>query len=102
MQRPALCACLALPLTFFSALAAAQTTSPPGNRERELAQIIRQAGYDCRAVDHIDVAPIPDMGLESFRPEVAVCTNGKKFLVAKGGRGGANARTVVRPLPTDI
>src|SRR5215470_7847880 len=102
MSRLALCASLALPLTFFPALAAAQTTSPPGSRERELAQIIRQAGYDCRAVERIDVAPVPDAGLESFRPEVALCTNGKKFLIAKGGRGGANARTVVRPLPTDI
>jgi hypothetical protein len=96
-----LCACLAFPLTLAPVIAAAQAT-PPGTRERELAQIIRQAGYDCRAVERIDVAPTPDVGPESFRPEVALCTNGKKFLIAKGGRGGANARTVVRPLPTDI
>jgi hypothetical protein len=102
MCRLALGASLALPLTFCPILAAAQATPPPGTRERELAQIIRQAGYDCRAVERIDVAPSPEAGLESFRPEVALCTNGKKFLVAKGGRGGVNARTVVRPLPTDI
>ncbi|HMA72489.1 MAG TPA: hypothetical protein VKP67_13520 [Xanthobacteraceae bacterium] len=102
MRRLVLRAFLALPPTLFPALVAGQTISPPGSRERELAQIIRHAGYDCRAVERIDVAPSPDTGLESFRPEVAHCTNGKKFLVAKGGRGGANARTVVRPLPTDI
>jgi hypothetical protein len=98
----ALRASFALPLTLSPVLAAAQATPPPGSRERELAQIIRQAGYDCGAVERIDVAPSPDVGLEGFRPEVALCTNGKKFLIAKGGRGGANARTVVRPLPTDI
>ena len=102
MCRLTLRALFALPLTLFPALAAAQATPSPGSRERELAQIIRQAGYDCRAVERIDVAPSPDPALESFRPEVAFCTNGKKFLVAKGGRGGANARAVVRPLPAEI
>ena len=93
---------LALPLVLWSALAAAQANPPPGSRERELAQIIRQAGHDCREVESIDLAPRPDVGFESFRPEVALCTNGKRFLVVKGGRGGANARPVVRPLPNDI
>ncbi len=89
------------PLMLLPALAAAQPTPLPGSHERELAQIIRQAGQDCRAVESIEIAPSPDAGLESFRPEVALCTNGRKFLVVKGGRGGPNARPVVRPLPAE-
>jgi len=102
MCRPASRAFFALPLALCPALAAAQATPPPGIRERELVQIIRQAGHDCRQIESIEIAPSPEMGLDSFRPEVAHCTNGKKFLVVKGGRGGANALPVVRPLPTDI
>jgi hypothetical protein len=101
MCRPATRAFLALPLVLFSALAAAQTNPPPGFHEWELAQTIRQAGHDCRAVESIDAAPNPDGALDTFRPEVARCTNGKRFLVVKGGRGGPNARPVVRPLPAE-
>jgi len=101
MWRPALRRLFAFPLALCPALVAAQPTPPPGSHERELAQIIRQAGHDCRAIENIELAPSPDVGLETFRPEVALCTNGKKFLVAKGGRGGPNARPVVRPLPTE-
>jgi hypothetical protein len=67
-------------------MAAAQANPPPGFHERALAQTIRQAGHDCRAVESIDIAPNPDGGLDSFRPEVALCTNGKRFLVVKGER----------------
>jgi hypothetical protein len=101
MCRPALRVFFAFPLALSSALAAAQTNPPPGFHERELAQTIRQAGHDCRAVESIDIAPNPEGGLDSFRPEVALCTNGKRFLVVKGGRGGPNARPVVRPLPAE-
>ena len=94
-------ALLALSLTLFPTVAVAQAPSPPGVHERELAQIIRQAGYDCREVERIEVKASPDPAFDSLRPEVAICRNGKKFLVAKSGRGGVNARPIVRPLPAD-
>jgi len=82
-------------------MAAAQAPSTPGVHERELAQIIRQAGYDCREIESIEVKVSPDPAFDSLRPEVATCKNGKKFLVAKSGRGGRNARPIVRALPAD-
>jgi hypothetical protein len=100
MSRRSELAFLALPLTICPPIAIAQTPSPPGVHERELAQIIRQAGYDCREVESIEVTVNPDPAFDSLRPEVAVCKNGKKFLVAKSGRGGQDARPIVRPLPT--
>jgi len=93
---------LVVPLVACSAMASAQSIPPPGFHERELAQIIRQAGYDCRTVESIDISPSPDPAFDTMRPEVATCSNKKKFLVVKSGRGGVNARPVVRPLPTDI
>jgi hypothetical protein len=101
MYRPAPRVFFAFPLALSSALATAQTNPPPGFHERELAQIIRQAGHDCRSVESIDVAPSPEGGLDSFRPEVARCANGQRFLVVKGGRGGPNAKPVVRLLPAE-
>jgi hypothetical protein len=101
MCRVSARAFFAVPLALLPVLAAAQPTPPPGSHERELAQIIRQAGQDCRAVESIEIAPSPGEGPASFRPEVALCTNGKKFLVVKGGRGGPNARPVVRLLPAE-
>jgi hypothetical protein len=85
----------------YTAIANAEIAQPPGYRERELALTIRQAGYDCPQVESIDVANIQEPGWESFRPEVALCNNGKRFLVAKSGRGGGNARPVVRQLPIE-
>ena len=99
-RRPEL-ALLALPLTICPPMALAQAPSPPGVHERELAQIIRQAGYDCREVESIEVKVSPDPAFDSLRPEVATCKNGKKFLVTKSGRGGRNARPIVRALPAD-
>src|SRR5229473_7129733 len=99
-RRPEL-ALLALPLVVYPPTALAQAPSPPGVRERELAQIIRQAGYDCREFESIEVKASPDPAFDSLRPEVATCKNGKKFLVAKSGRGGRNARPIVRALPAD-
>jgi hypothetical protein len=87
--------CLCLP-----AIANAQSGSAPGNRERELAQIIREAGYDCSQVDSITNAPEPPPGWESLRPEIATCRNGRRFLVTKSGRSGGNLRPVVRPMPS--
>ena len=100
-RRPEL-ALLALPLVVCPLVAAAQTPFPLGVHERELGQIIRQAGYDCREVESIEVKVSPDPAFDSLRPEVAICKNGKKFLVAKSGRGGRNARPIVRALPADV
>src|SRR5262249_11796367 len=93
---------VALPLAVSPSVAVAQSPSPPGVHERELAQIIRQAGYDCREVERIEVKASPDPAFDSLRPEVAICKNGKKCLVARSGRGGVNARPIVRPLPADV
>jgi hypothetical protein len=100
-RRPHL-ALVALPLAVCSPLAVAQTPFSLGVHERELGQIIRQAGYDCREVERIEVTVSPDPAFDSLRPEVAICKNGKKFLVARSGRGGANTRPSVRPLPADV
>jgi hypothetical protein len=102
MSRRSELALLALPLTICPPMAVAQTLSAPGVHEREIAQIIRQAGYDCREVESVEVKVSPDPAFDSLRPEVAICRNGKKFLVAKSGRGGRNARPIVRPLPADV
>ena len=79
----------------------AQTAIPPLVHQLELAQMIRQAGYDCRAVERVNTSPSPDPAFETLRPEVATCSNGKKFLVVRSGRGGPNARPIVRPMPND-
>src|SRR5262245_60277834 len=79
-------------------IANAQSGSTPTYRERELAQIIREAGYDCSQVDSITNAPEPPPGWESLRPEIATCRNGKRFMVTKSGR--RNVRPVVRPMPS--
>jgi hypothetical protein len=80
-------------------VANAQSGSASVYRERELAQIIREAGYDCSQVESITNAPAPPPGWESLRPEIATCQNGKRFLVTKSGRSGGNLRPVVRPMP---
>jgi hypothetical protein len=82
-------------------ISGAQVTAPPLAHQLELAQMIRQAGYDCRAVESVNTSPSPDPAFETLRPEVATCSNGKKFLVVRSGRGGANARPTVRPMPAD-
>src|SRR5215472_14701023 len=102
MSRPPWLALVVMPLALFPSVVVAQAPLPPGVHERELAQIIRQAGHDCREVERIEVKVSPDPAFDSLRPEVAICTNGKKFLVAKSGRGGVNARPIVRPLPADV
>ena len=75
-------------------------SAQPGSTisERELAQTIREAGYDCRGVESVDNPTNPPSGWESFRPDIVLCTNGKKFLVARTGRGGNTAKPLVRPL----
>ena len=102
MSRGPQVALVLLPLVVGPPIAVAQAPSPPGAHERELAQIIRQAGYDCREVERIEVKVSPDPAFDSLRPEVAICKNGKKFLVTKSGRGGGNAKPIVRPLPADV
>ena len=84
----------------YAAITNAGIAQAPGDRD-ELAQIIRQAGYDCPQVERIEVAEMPAPGWETFRPEVAICKNGKRFLVAKSGRRGGNTIPVVRPLPIE-
>ena len=91
-------AMLAVALTSCAVTADAQERASAGDRERELAQIIRQAGYDCSLVANVEVIPDPPPGWESLRPEIALCVDGKRYLVAKSGRSGGNIRPVVRPL----
>lgn len=64
----------------------------------ELAQIIREAGYECRQVERIDVPTNAPPGWESFSPDIVHCTDGKTFLVVRTGRGGNTAKPLVRPL----
>jgi hypothetical protein len=90
-----------LSIASWPTISSAQITTPPLVHQFELAQIIRQAGYDCRAVENVNAAPSPDPAFETLRPEVATCSNGKKFLVVRSGRGGANATPIVRPMPND-
>lgn len=91
---------LAAVLLCLPMVANAQSGSASAYRERELAQIIREAGYDCSQVESITSAPAPPPGWESLRPEIATCQNGKRFLVTKSGRSGGNLRPVVRPMPS--
>jgi hypothetical protein len=98
MFEQRLLAGLAAALICLSTIANAQSGS--GNRERELAQIIREAGYDCSQVDSITNAPESPPGWESLRPEIATCRNGRRFLVTKSGRSGGNLRPIVRPMPS--
>jgi len=88
---------LAMALIGWPTIANSQGESALGNHERELAQVIREAGYDCSQVDSITNAPESPPGWESLRPEIATCRNGKRFLVTKSGR--RNVRPVVRPIP---
>jgi hypothetical protein len=88
---------LIVALTCLPMVANAQSGSAPAYRERELAQIIREAGHDCSHVESITNAPAPPPGWESLRPEIATCQNGKRFLVTRSGR--RNLPPVVRPMP---
>jgi hypothetical protein len=87
---------LVVMLSLYSSTGVGQTT--PGVREREVAQIIREAGYDCVLVQSIAGPSDPPPGWESMRPEIATCIDGKRYLIAKSGRSGGNVRPVVRPL----
>jgi hypothetical protein len=84
-------------LVFHPAAVAAQAVPPPGFHELELALTIARAGHDCPAVARVEAATSNEPGWEVLRPEVAVCRNGKRFLVVTSGR--RNAQPVVRPLP---
>src|SRR3954453_6033672 len=61
---------LAAVLLCLPRIANAQSGSAPAYRERELAQIIREAGYECSQVESITNAPAPPPGWESLRPEI--------------------------------
>jgi hypothetical protein len=94
-------ALLVWPFALCSTSAVAQIGATPSAHQAELAAIIRQAGYDCRVVESVTSSPSPDPAFATLRPEVATCTNGKKFLVVKSARGGVNAKPIVRPMPAD-
>ena len=96
MRRRRSRAVLVMAVVIFPAIANAQAAPPPGFRELELALIIARAGFNCPAVDSIEVATNPQPGWDVLRPEVAVCKNGKRFIVVSSGR--RNTRPVVRPL----
>ena len=101
LERQMFCERVAAVLLMTLALCSAgkgQTAPAPGLRERELALIIRQAGYDCVFVESIAGPPDPPPGWEGLRPEIATCTDGKRYLIAKSGRSGGNVRPVVRPM----
>ena len=57
-------------------------SAQPGSTisERELAQTIREAGYDCRGVESVDNPTNPPSGWESFRPDIVLCTNVQRGL----------------------
>src|SRR6516225_4165377 len=65
---------------------------------RELAQTIQEAGYECREVQSIEVPTNAPPGSGTFGIQMALCSNGKKFLVARSGRDRGSARPVVRQL----
>jgi len=98
MGETGLPALVAVVLSLWPVAAAAQ--SPAGSAERELAQAIRQAGYDCPGIASVEVVPSPqpDSIWQGPRPEVAVCRNGKRYLVARSGRNRGSLPPVVRPL----
>jgi hypothetical protein len=52
-------------------------------------------------VESVTASPSPDPAFATMRPEVVTCNNGKKFLVVRSGRGGVNARPIVRPMPAN-
>jgi hypothetical protein len=89
--------CAWLVLVFYPTVAPAQVVPPPGFHELELALAIARAGHDCPAVARVEAATSSEPGWEVLRPEVAICRNGKRFLVVTSGR--RNAQPVVRPLP---
>jgi hypothetical protein len=91
------CAWLAIAVAVYPLAAVAQANPPPGYHELELALTIARAGHDCPTVERIEATNNDQPGWDVLRPEVAVCRNGKRFLVVTSGR--RNAQPVVRPLP---
>jgi len=65
---------------------------------RELAQTIQEAGYECREIQSIEVPTNAPPGSGTFGIQMALCSNGKKFLIARSGRDRGRARPVVRQL----
>ena len=77
-------------------IASAEPVSPLAGRE--LAQTIQEAGYECREVQSIEVPTNAPPGSGTFGIQMALCSNGKKFLIARSGRDRGSARPVVRQL----
>jgi hypothetical protein len=78
--------------------AAANAEADSASSRYELAQLIREAGYDCRQVESVDVPTNAPSGWESFSPDIVHCSDGKNFLVVRTGRAGNTAKPLVRPL----
>jgi hypothetical protein len=77
---------LLLPLGLGGTPASADIAPRPGEYERALAREIREAGYDCPAVNRYTRyhgAGAAEMMWGKQAPDLAVCDNGKKYLVAK-------------------
>jgi hypothetical protein len=84
------------PIFLWPGITSAEPVSPIIGRE--LAQTIQEAGYECREVQSIEVPTNAPSGSGSFGIQMALCSNGKKFLIARSGRDRGSARPVVRQL----
>jgi hypothetical protein len=84
-RRHALAAIIAT-LPIWPAAARADIPPPPDVVQRQFADTIRQAGHDCTAVtsfNHGTTSPDGDaLVWGGQRPALAICSNGKRFLVA--------------------
>jgi hypothetical protein len=89
MSRRHASAAIAATLSIWPAAALADIPPPPDFVRRELAAEITRAGHDCPAVTRHSVATSSESDAlvwGSQRPELAVCSNGKSFLVARPPR----------------
>jgi hypothetical protein len=85
--------------------ARADIPPPPGTRERFAAGLIRGAGYACANVDRFEESPAGS-GANSFPAEldvsVAVCSNGKRFVVGTPRRRPGPPRPDAPPPPQPV
>src|SRR4051794_8980590 len=94
-------------LAIWVSSAVADSPPPPGSREREAAETIRKGGYACPRVAKLEGAPTntphyDEMIWGSAHPQVATCTNKRRFFFAHRPKRGAKQATppnpMVRPL----
>jgi hypothetical protein len=79
-----------------SGITSAEPVSPA--TAREVTQTIREAGYECREVQSIEVPTNAPLGSGSFGIQMVLCSEGKKFLIARSSRDRGSQRPVVRQL----